>query len=185
MRDQSEAEDWAAVVRGDAQAFGRIFDLHQAQVFRHSRRLVDDLEDARDVVATTFLEAWRRRSSVRVVNGSVAPWLIVTATNVSRNLVRARRRYRSMLSELPLPTHDSGADIELHGELTVALASLPIDQQRVVALCLMEGFSEAAAAAALHIPPGTVKSRLARARESMRHILSTSSVSGHAPLESI
>lgn len=91
MRDQSEAEDWAAVVRGDAQAFGRIFDLHQAQVFRHSRRLVDDLEDARDVVATTFLEAWRRRSSVRVVNGSVAPWLIVTATNVSRNLVRARR----------------------------------------------------------------------------------------------
>ena len=90
-----------------------------------------------------------------------------------------------MLSELPLPRHDSGADIELHGELTVALASLPIDQQRVVALCLMEGFSEAAAATALHIPPGTVKSRLARARESMRHILSTSSASGHAPLESI
>jgi RNA polymerase sigma-70 factor (ECF subfamily) len=185
MSNQSEPEDWAAVVRGDAQAFGGIFDLHQAQVFRHSRRMVDDVEDARDVVAATFLEAWRRRSSVRVVNGSVAGWLIVTATNVSRNLIRTRRRYRSLLRELPTPRTNPGADIELQGELTVAFAALSIDQQRVVALCLMEGFTEAEAATALHIPQGTVKSRLARARTAMRGMLGGDlSNSGHTSLES-
>lgn len=57
--------------------------------------------DAEDLTATVLLELWRRRRSVRFVDGSLLPWLIVTATNVLRNSVRARRRYRAFLPALP------------------------------------------------------------------------------------
>ena len=51
-------------------------------------------------MATAFLELWRRRDTVRVVEGSVLPWLFVTMTNAARNSGRASLRYRKLLSSL-------------------------------------------------------------------------------------
>ncbi|NHB83951.1 hypothetical protein G7085_02790 [Tessaracoccus sp. HDW20] len=66
-------------------------------------RLVDRTADAEDAVAVAFLELWRRRDAVRVVQGSVLPWLLVTATHATRNLSRSSRRYRALLDRLPRP----------------------------------------------------------------------------------
>src|SRR5476651_354484 len=77
---QSDESDWAAALRGDGEAFGRIFDRHRHRLFRHSYRLVAVSADADDIVSVTFLEAWRRADAVRFVNGSILPWLLVTAT---------------------------------------------------------------------------------------------------------
>ncbi|WP_449374720.1 RNA polymerase sigma factor [Arthrobacter psychrolactophilus] len=57
--------------------------------------------EAEDVVATVFLELWRRRVKVRLVDGSILPWLLVTTTNVARNTRRAAFRYRKLLNSLP------------------------------------------------------------------------------------
>ena len=54
---------------GQGEAFGRIFDRHRDRVFRHGLRLVEGVSDADDLVAITFLEAWRRRDDLRVVDG--------------------------------------------------------------------------------------------------------------------
>ena len=61
----------------------------------------DSWPDAEDVAASAFLELFRRRDDVRVVNGSVLPWLLVTASNLARNSARARRRYQEFLARLP------------------------------------------------------------------------------------
>ncbi|MGH2910056.1 MAG: hypothetical protein ACRDK8_12235 [Solirubrobacteraceae bacterium] len=53
------------------------------------------------MAASTFLELWRRRADVRLVDQSVLLWLLITATNLSRNAARGTRRYRQFLQRLP------------------------------------------------------------------------------------
>lgn len=164
----TESEDWTLALAGQGEAFGRIFDRHVERVRRHSIRLVAQHSDAEDVVAITFLEAWRSRSRVRVVEGSVLPWLLLTATNVARNLERSSRRYRDLLTRLPIADPHSPVDDGTDSEVVAALADLSAADQRVIVLCVLEGYSEREAAAALGIPAGTVKSRLSRAKARLR-----------------
>lgn len=167
----TDAADWALAVSGEGEAFGRIFDRHHDRVTRHSRRLVTVQADADDVVAVTFLEAWRKRSAVRLVNDSVLPWLLVTATNVASNTNRGVRRYRSLLAGLPPALPDASRE---SSDALDALARLSLSDRRVVVLCVLEGYSEREAAEALGVPAGTVKSRLSRAKSRIRHQLEPS-----------
>jgi RNA polymerase sigma-70 factor (ECF subfamily) len=165
MPDADDEHDWGDALRGDGEAFGRIFDRHRHRVFRHSYRLVAVTADADDVVSITFLEAWRRADAVRFVNGSMLPWLLVTATNSARNLTRSSRRYRAMLDRLPVDTHhDDRSSDQFESEAHDALQRLSLVDQRILTLCVLEDLSEKDAAAILGIPPGTVKSRLSRAK---------------------
>lgn len=170
--------DWALAIRGEGEAFGRVFDRHRERVRRHCLNLVPALSDAEDAVATTFLEAWRRRDSIRFVNGSMLPWLLVTATNVARNLSRASRRHRILLSKLPAPAHEPDhADSFDDGPATAALQQLSATDQHVITLCLIQDLSVADAAIVLGVAPGTVKSRLSRAKSRLARLVTNSSAS--------
>ncbi len=98
---RSEADDWLLAAGGDGEAFGRLFDAHHARVHRHAARLAGSTHDAEDVLAAAFLELWRQRERVRVVDGSVLPWLLVTTTNLALNQRRWLRRHRAFLDRLP------------------------------------------------------------------------------------
>lgn len=160
--------DWSLVTGGEGEAFGRVYDRHLERVQRHCRRLVDRTEDADDLVAITFLEAWRRRGSVRFVDGSLLPWLLVTATNAGRNLRRSARRHRALLERLANEPSHHPTELEDSDDMRRALARLSVRHREVVALCVLEGFSEREAAAALGVAPGTIKSRLSRAKAELR-----------------
>lgn len=164
--------EWAKAIAGDGDAFGRLFDRHRRRVQLHSLRLAPTYADAEDVVAITFLEAWRNRDRVRFVDGSMLPWLLLTATNTSRNLTREARRFREALQRLPppMPVPDHALD-NGHSDVERALSQLSVNDQRVVTLCVIEGYSEREAALALNVPPGTVKSRLSRAKVRLRTLL--------------
>jgi RNA polymerase sigma-70 factor (ECF subfamily) len=166
--------------RGDPDAFGELFDLHRDRVFRHAQRSTESVHDAEDVTGMVFLEAWRRRESMRDVDGSVVGWLLVTANNVSRNFTRARRRYRHVLAVLPLPEyapdHSQAVDdrLDSHPQRTAlhtALSRLPRRDQDILSLCVIEELSTAEAASVLQIAPGTVKSRLSRAKARLAALL--------------
>lgn len=169
MEQGSDVVDWERAVHGDGEAFGRIFDRHRDRVLRHGLRLAPTPADADDLVAITFLEAWRRRDAVRVVDGSVLPWLLVTATNVGRNLRRSARRYAALLEKLP-PGEPTAAPDD---GVAAQLAALPLIDRQVLVLCGLEGYSERDAAAALGVAPGTVKSRLSRARRRAAAVLTS------------
>jgi len=168
-------DDWRKALAGDGDAFGRIFDRHKDRIRRHSHGLVASVPDAEDVVAVTFLEAWRNRHRVRVVDGSLLPWLLVTTTNVARNLSRSSRRYAIALSRLPPVT-----SVEIPGSdlaATRALRGLSLDDQRVITLCVLYDFTTLEAAEALGVAPGTVKSRLSRAKRRLALQLDLSTAS--------
>lgn len=168
----TDEREWARALDGDGEAFGRLFDRHRGRVRLHSLRLAPTFSDADDAVAITFLEAWRRRDRVRFVDESMLPWLLVTATNVARNLRRSARRYEAVLQALPLAENSAAPVDRLEmGGAEVALARLTPAHRQVVTLCILEGYSEQEAATALGIAPGTVKSRLFRAKARMRLML--------------
>ena len=168
-----DADEWELVLDGDARAFAALFERHRDRIFRSLLHAVDQVHEAEDLTAAVFLELWRRRQSVRVVDGSLLPWLLVTATNVGRNAARARRRYRSFLSRLPQPEaspDDSTAvahrlDAESAARaLRARLQALPLKDQQLVELVSLDGVTVAAAAEVLGLNESAAKMRLARLR---------------------
>lgn len=183
----SETGLWGSSLAGDGQAFGSLFDLHRDRVFRHALRLADTREDAEDVTAAAFLELWRRRRDVRLVGGSVLPWLLVTTTNVGLNMARGTRRYRRLLARLPRETTapDPAIGVEegvlgMDPGLRASLRGLSEPDRHLVALVVLEDYSVADAAAFVGISETAAKSRLHRARAHLRTALSGSALSGQA-----
>jgi len=177
MGSADDAGLWARSRTGDGGAFAALYDRHRDRVFRHAARLVGDRHDAEDVLAAAFLELWRRRDDVRLVGGSVLPWLLVTASNVARNLTRGTRRYRALLARLPRePDAADAADLAfaddlgavVHPALATALRSLDHRDLHLVTLVALEGLPIAEAAELLHLSPAAAKSRLHRARLRLR-----------------
>jgi len=166
--DDTDASDWVRVCAGDPAALGALFDRHEARVFRHACRLLTMREDAKDAVTIAFFELWRKRASVRLVDGSPLPWLLNTVSHCARNLERSGRRYRTLITRAPRPEWVPEPTASDESGILAALKRLPPREQSVVVLTILEGYPEREAAQTLGIPVGTVKSRLARARAKLR-----------------
>jgi RNA polymerase sigma-70 factor (ECF subfamily) len=137
-------------------------------LFRHASRLLSVREDAKDAVVIAFAELWRKRRSVRLVDGSPLPWLLNTVSNAARNLERSARRYRNLLARTPRAEVVPAPELADESGLLGALRELPSREREVVVLSIIEGYPDKDTATALGIPVGTVKSRLARARARLR-----------------
>jgi RNA polymerase sigma factor (sigma-70 family) len=169
---------WQESSTGDGSAFAALYERHARKIYNYLFRRLADWSEAEDLTAVVFLEAFRRRSDVVVVEGKLLPWLYGIATNVLRNRRRAQWRHRHLLAQLA-GERDRNAAPDLDARVGAAeqmrsvldkLADLPRSQQDVVALCVWSGLSYDEAAAALGIPVGTVRSRLSRARASLAEL---------------
>jgi RNA polymerase sigma factor (sigma-70 family) len=181
----AEASDEAllhASSNGDDQAFASLYERHARRIYNYLFRRLADWSEAEDLTAVVFLEAFRRRADAVLVEGELSPWLYGVATNVLRNRRRAQWRHRRLLSRLAgEPWSSITSDLHERVEATERMRSvltrirrLPRSQQDVIALCVWSGLSYDEAATALGVPVGTVRSRLARARESLTELESAS-----------
>ena len=80
-----------AATRG---AFSELYERHARTIYNYLFRRLADWSEAEDLTAVVFLEAFRRRSEVVVVEGKLLPWLYGIATNVLRNRRRTLWRHR-------------------------------------------------------------------------------------------
>jgi len=175
---------WRAARGGDPGAFEAIYGRHRDRVFGQASRLLRSTIEAEDVTALVFLEAWRRREVVRVVDGSILPWLLVTTNHVVQNTARAGRRHRRALERIaglaPLDARTESAFDRVEAAEGVevvrrAFAALRPGDRDVLTLCVVHELSMASAAAALDVPVGTVKSRLSRAKRRLAALVGPSS----------
>ena len=165
---------------GDHDAFGELFDAYARSVYNHAFRLTGNWAQAEDIVSLTFLDAWRLRGAVDEEGGSLRPWLLGIATNVTRNTRRAARRHAAAVSRLPPAeaerdfADEVAARLDDAAELALvrtASATLRRAEREVLALCVWSGLDYRAAAEALGVPVGTVRSRLSRARAKLaKHV---------------
>jgi RNA polymerase sigma factor (sigma-70 family) len=162
---------------GDPDGFGELFDEHASAVYNQGYRLTLNWSTAEEVVSLTFLEAWRLRAGVEEAGGSLRPWLLGIALNVTRNLSRAARRHQAAMDRIPHPrpvpdfADDLAGRLDNAAELRHVLGALDrlrSGERDVIVLCVWSGLDYAAAARALGVPVGTVRSRLSRARDKLR-----------------
>ncbi len=178
---EGDAGDDAALIARSLRApecFGALFDRHAPAISRYiARRLGPDAAD--DLVAETFLAAFRRRGRYDPAHADAWPWLYGIATRLIARHRREEVRFlraiaRTGVDPAAEPVADQVTDRvaaqAARRELAAALAGLS-QAQRDVLLLVASGLGYQEAALALGVPAGTVSSRLARARRKVRQAL--------------
>lgn len=157
-------------------AFVPVFERHFDAVYGYVRSLAG-AEAAADLAAETFLEAFASRRRYDAGRPDARPWLFGIATNlVHRRRRRIARWSRTPVEALRLDTEYEAVISRLdaraaRGELAAALAGLDAGQREVLLLHAWADLSYGEIAEALALPPGTVRSRLSRARARLRELL--------------
>jgi RNA polymerase sigma-70 factor (ECF subfamily) len=154
--------------------YGRLYRDQGRAILAYALRRVESSEDAADVVAETFLVAWRRLDEVPVGDGGRL-WLYAVARRVIANLHRAERRrtrlgqrlaesMRIELASRPAPAGEGA-------EILQAMGGLGDDDRELLLLVSWEELSPGEAAKVLGISPLAARSRLHRARRRLRALL--------------
>lgn len=142
---------------------------------RYARALTGERHAADELVQDSLERAWSRFHLWRP-GTDVRAWLFTIMHNLYANAVRKAKRTPSYapLAEVdrvsPIPSN-AEASVEV-SNLIQALASLPDGQRETLLLVSLEGLTYEQVAQALDIPIGTVMSRLSRAREHLRQVMS-------------
>lgn len=153
----------------DAQIARLVID-HHAEIYRYAFRLCGSTSDAEDLVQQTFLAAQLKFAQLRSA-GSARPWLFAILRNC---YLKSRRRRIPMpaaavaLDINEIPAQEEGESLVDAEQLQAALDALPEDYKLVVLMFYFEDCSYRDIAARLHIPLGTVMSRLSRAKGQLR-----------------
>ena len=183
-----ESENEQLLIRqarqGSLDAFNELVLAYQDRVYSAAYRIMGDPASAADAAQDTFITAYRRLSTYR--GGSFRAWLLRIATNTCYDELRRRkRRPATSLEDLPGAENDDGAPLpdqadtpeqiaqqrELSQALENCIRALGDDQRIILVMSDVEGFSYQDIADSTGSNLGTVKSRLSRARASVRQCL--------------
>lgn len=176
----------AAAQRGDLAAFDQLVLRYQDMLYQHVFGILGERFIAEDIAQEAFIKAYRGMPRFR--GGSFRAWLLRIATNACYDELRRQRRTvqgedwavnddgeeMEPLDSLDNPGPSLEEQVE-RGEVRRALEQgllrLPAEYRATAIIVDVLGFDYAEAAQSLGVPVGTVKSRLARARQGLRRYL--------------
>jgi len=172
-RDREQLVDEMLVLHcqaGNTQAMKALVDRWQRPFWRHAYRLTDDAETAWDVVQ----EAWVAiiRGLGRLEDAARFPtWAFRIVTNKAADAIDVKVRHRraqQAAAEAERQARESDAD---EGDVTQqVMGRLGFRDRQVLTLYYLEGFGVADVARILHVPDGTAKSRLFKARARLKEL---------------
>jgi RNA polymerase sigma-70 factor (ECF subfamily) len=168
---------------GDEEACARLVTDHQRMVFQLGLHLLADRQEALDLSQEVFLRVFRMLPQFRG-QSSLKTWIyriVVTQASNRQRWWRRRHRAQQVALEEHVAAHGELPDVrgdgmpdrvlqrsETAGRVWHALNELPFDQRAAIVLREIEGLSYEEIAGSLGVAVGTVKSRLARARLTLR-----------------
>jgi RNA polymerase sigma-70 factor (ECF subfamily) len=175
-----------AAQAGDLNAFNTLILHYQDSVYNTALRILGDDDLAADATQEAFISAFKSISSFR--GGSFKAWLMRTVTNACYDELRRQKRRPTTPLE---PETDDGEEMdsprwladpgmtpdqkaeanELEHAIQHCLNNLPMEFKTVVVMADLQGMDYSEVAVAVHVPLGTIKSRLARARLRLRECL--------------
>lgn len=181
MTDDREADARLArrIRSGDAGALGELYDRYASIALGTALRVVNDREEAEDVVHDAFVAVWRKIDRFDADRGSLRAWLMTVVRNRAIDRIRARRPgmdledadERSLLRTGPNPTWEAALRRASAVEVRAAMAALPDEQRRAVELAYFEGYTYREVAELTGVPPGTANGRLRLALAKLRDAL--------------
>ncbi len=162
-----------AAQEGDQVAFGKLIRRHQKRLFRFVYGLVGSFDATEDVVQEAFVKAHRAVGKFKL-GYDFYPWLATIARNTAYNVIKREERKESLDSLQDKGYNPESADLgpleqlldsEGQRRFQKAVKALPVQYRSVFVMRHIEEMNYADIASSLKIPPGTVDSRLYRARQ--------------------
>jgi RNA polymerase sigma-70 factor, ECF subfamily len=176
-------------LKGHNSAFDDLMQRHQDRIFNLCNRFLGDAFDAHDMAQDIFIKAFRNLNTFRF-ESSFSTWLYRIAVNTCNNRlksleIRFKRKLRSISGSNDPENGDGLSDLPDGGKsplgrleekersdlIQKAINALPKDKRMVVILRDIEGLSYEEIACITGFTPGTVKSKLARARQRLKTTL--------------
>jgi len=173
----------ARVGKGDAQAFTECYEQSSSVLFTLALRILNNRDDASELLQDVYIEAWRKAGSFDATRGSPMGWLITLTRSRAIDRLRASAaRGRNLTDSIeetsaddlrsalpdPFETH---ALSELRMLVVDAFNDLPAAQQEAIELAFYGGLTHAEIAAKLDKPVGTVKTRIKLGMNKLRYAL--------------
>ena len=167
-----------AVARGDEQALAQLYDRYGGILLGLLVRILNSREEAEDVLQEVFLQVWRRAGDFDEERGKPFTWLVTLAR--SRGIDRLRslgardRVAQASARESSDEISDAASDTfrsEQRELVTSALAQLPDEQKRPLALAYYDGLTKYEIEEKLDSPLGTVKTRMRAGMIKLRELL--------------
>ena len=190
----TEKELVRAAGRGDEGAFEELVRTYEKRVYHLALRMCGNAEDAYEVAQEAFLSAWKGMRFFRG-DSSFSTWLYRLTSNAAIDFLRRQRRqggsdgvslddedtFLEVADPAPSP-HQQAERLELRDALARGLGALSPEHRQVLLLRELQGLTYEEIAAALELDLGTVKSRIARAREKLRkYLVASGNFSGYLP----
>ena len=165
----------------DADAFGRLYDMHVDRVYRHIFYRVGSEADAEDLTQQVFLKAWQGIGRYRRRASPFVAWLLTISHNLVVDFYRTRKD-RTYL-EIEALAGDAAYDPERAAEASLdqarlrrGILQLRGDEQQVVIMRFMEGFEYAEIASEMNKKEGNIRVIVHRALLKLRAILENEGV---------
>jgi len=179
--EEAQIDDVAllkAIAGKEEKALSQLYDRYRVVLFGLLVRILNNREEAEDVLQELFLQVWHRAGDYDSNRGRPFTWLVTLARS------RAIDRLRSVASRERVATEsareateevsDAVADAvrsEQRGIVTSALSQLPEEQQRALVLAYFDGLTQSEIADSLGAPLGTVKTRMRAGMIKLREML--------------
>ena len=156
------------VGRGDRAAFGELYDATSPRLFGLVRRLVVDPAQAEEVTQDVYLEIWQHAARFDPAKGNGIAWMFTIAHRRAVDRIRSAQAARdrdlrigARDLDVPVDTVAEAAETSIeHDRVQGALRELSDLQRECVALAYYGGLTQSEIAERLHVPLGTVKTRL-------------------------
>lgn len=172
-------EDESSLVRqaraGNAEAFAQLYDAYMERVYRYVYFRVSDRQTAEDITSQVFLRAWEHIRKYRL-DGSFLAWLYTIARNAVIDNYRTRKPLVALDDVVPVPADTPApqevAELRFDSEaLRGAIRYLTDEQQHVITLKFIAGYSTDEIARALRKRPGAIRALQMRALQALaRHL---------------
>jgi RNA polymerase sigma-70 factor (ECF subfamily) len=167
-----------AVARGDESALAACYDRYRLILFGLILRILNDRQEAEDILQEVFLQVWRRASDFDEARGRAFTWLVTIARSRALDRLRAagsRARLAEEAAQEPaFEIGDAALDAVKSETSTIvrsALAELTDEQRKVLLLAYFEGLTQTEIAERLGDPLGTVKTRMRSGLIKLRGLL--------------
>ena len=175
----------SSMATGQESAMGDLYDLTSGLVHGVALRILENPQDAEEVVLDVYMKAWRNASTYSTDRGSVTAWLVMMARSVAIDRIRSRNAQPKTweLTNLEFPEPADGAfatpeqatqERERQARVQLALRELPIEQREALILAFFGGLSHAELAERLGQPLGTIKTRIRLGLRRLRSLLGES-----------
>ena len=164
VREESDEKLAGKAARGDAAAFEQLVVRYQDRLYTLALRITSSEADARDCVQEGLISAWRALDRFRG-DARFSTWIYRIVVRKAYDVIERRKRTPQPVDEVPAVS--TALDTPATIDLMDALAGLDFDFRTVITACDIVGMSMEETAELLDLPPGTVKSRLHRARATL------------------